>query len=37
MVKKGSASFKVTVYATLPASQKEAMELTLAKETLTKL
>lgn len=37
LVKKGSASFKVTVYATLPVEQKEAMELTLAKEALAKL
>ena len=37
LVKKGSVSFKVTVYATLPVDKKEAMELTLAKEALTKL
>ncbi|MFC5526227.1 hypothetical protein ACFPPA_10780 [Rhodanobacter ginsengisoli] len=37
LVKKGSASFKVTVYATIPLEQKEAMELTLAKEALAKL
>ena len=37
LVKKGGASFKVTVYATLPVAKKEAMELTLAKEALAKL
>lgn len=37
LVKKGSTSFKVTVYATLPVEQKESMELTLAKEALAKL
>lgn len=37
LVKKGSASFKITVYATIPLEQKEAMELTLAKEALAKL
>ena len=37
LVKKGSNSFKVTVYATLPVDKKEAMELTLAKEVLAKL
>lgn len=37
LVKKGSISFKVAVYATLPVDNKEAMELTLAKEVLAKL
>lgn len=37
LVKKGSLSFKVTVYATLPVDRKEAMELTLAKEVLANL
>ena len=37
LVKKGNASFKVAVYATLPVDRKEAMELTLAKEALAKL
>ncbi len=37
LVKKGSISFKVAVYATLPVDSKEAMELTLAKEALAKL
>lgn len=37
LVKKGEVSFKVTVYATLPLAQKEAMELTLAQEALAKL
>lgn len=37
LVKKGGASFKVAVYATLPVDKKEAMELTLAKEVLAKL
>ncbi len=37
LVKKGSVSFKVTVYATLPVDQKEAMELTLARDSLAKL
>jgi hypothetical protein len=37
LVKKGSASFKVAVYAKLPLDRKEAMELTLAKEALAKL
>jgi len=37
LVKKGSISFKVAVYATLPVDKKEAMELTLAKEALAKL
>jgi len=37
LVKKGSVSFKVTVYATLPVEKKEAMELTLAKDALAKL
>src|SRR5258708_4111223 len=31
-VKKGAASFKVAVYARIPAEEKEAMELKLAKE-----
>lgn len=37
LVKKGSLSFKVTVYATLPVDKKEAMELTLAKAMVAKL
>jgi len=37
LVKKGSVSFKVTVYATLPVDKKEAMELSLAKKVLAKL
>jgi hypothetical protein len=37
LVKKGSISFKVAVYATLPVEDKEAMELNLAKEVLAKL
>ena len=37
LVKKGGASFKVAVYATLPVAKKEAMELTLAKKVLPKL
>ncbi|MGH9624774.1 MAG: hypothetical protein ACRD4G_10600 [Bryobacteraceae bacterium] len=37
LVKKGSVSFKVAVYATLPVDKKEAMELALAKEAVTKL
>jgi hypothetical protein len=37
LVKKGGSSFKVAVYATLPVDNKEAMELTLAKEVLAKL
>lgn len=37
LVKKGSISFKVAVYATLPVDQKEAMELALAKQVLAKL
>lgn len=37
LVKHGSVSFKVAVYATLPVDKKEAMELALAKEALAKL
>ncbi len=37
LVKKGSMSFKVAVYATLPVDKKEAMELALAKQVLAKL
>jgi hypothetical protein len=37
LVKQGTVSFKVAVYATLPVENKEAMELTLAKEVLAKL
>jgi len=37
LVRKGSASFKVAVYARLPVDRKEAMELTLAREVLTGL
>ena len=36
-VKKGAASFKVAVYAKLPAEEKEAMELKLAREVAAKL
>jgi hypothetical protein len=35
--KKGSSSFKVTVYAKLPVDKQEAMELALAKQVITKL
>lgn len=37
LVKKGIVSFKVAVYAKLPVAQKEAMELSLAKDVLAKL
>jgi hypothetical protein len=37
LVKKGTNSFKVTVYAKLPVDKKEAMELTLAKEVLARI
>ncbi|HEV2622552.1 MAG TPA: hypothetical protein VGU65_10760 [Frateuria sp.] len=37
LVKKGDASFKVAVYATLPVAKKEAMELALAQEVVGKL
>ena len=37
LVKKGSVSFKVAIYATLPVARKEAMELALAKQVLAKL
>jgi len=36
-VKKGAVSFKVAVYAKLPAEEKEAMELQLAKAVVAKL
>jgi hypothetical protein len=36
LVKKGSVSFKVAVYARLPVERKEAMELALAKAALAK-
>jgi hypothetical protein len=36
-VKKGSLAFKVSVYKRIPVDQKEAMELTLAKEVLSKI
>ena len=36
-VKKGAVSFKVAVYAKMPAEEKEAMELKLAKEVVAKL
>lgn len=36
-VKKGAFSFKVAVYARLPAEEKEAMELKLAKDVAGKL
>jgi hypothetical protein len=35
--KKGSASFKVTVYTKLPADKQQVMELTLAKQVIAKL
>jgi hypothetical protein len=35
--KKGSSSFKVTVYAKLPVDKQQAMELTLAKQLIAKL
>ncbi|MCK9537616.1 hypothetical protein [Dokdonella sp.] len=37
LVKKGAASFKVSVYATIPLARKEAMELELARQVLGKL
>ncbi len=37
LVKKGSVSFKVAVYATLPVDKKEAMEVALAKQVLARL
>jgi hypothetical protein len=37
LVKKGSASFKVTIYATIPVSKKEEIELALAKRVLARL
>jgi len=37
LVKKGSASFKATVYARLPVGKKQAMELALARAALAKL
>jgi hypothetical protein len=37
LVKKGSLAFKVAVYATLPVKNKEAMELDLARDVVTKL
>ena len=36
-VKKGAVSFKVAVYARIPAEEKEAMELKLAREVVAKL
>jgi hypothetical protein len=36
-VKKGAVSFKVAVYAKIPAEEKEAMELKLAKEVVARL
>jgi hypothetical protein len=36
-VKRGAIAFKVAVYAKLPAGEKEAMELTLAKQVAAKL
>lgn len=35
--KKGSVSFKVTVYAKLPTDKQQAMELALAKQVIAKL
>lgn len=37
LVKKGANSFKVTVYAKLPIDKKEAIELALAKELISKI
>lgn len=37
LVKKGGASFKVQIYATLPVDKKKAMEMTLARQVLAKL
>jgi len=36
-VKKGAASFKVAIYKQIPVAQKEAMELTLARQVAQKL
>jgi hypothetical protein len=36
-VKKGGVAFKVSVYKRIPVDQKEAMELALAKEVLSKI
>jgi hypothetical protein len=36
-VKKGAVSFKIAVYAKIPAEEKEAMEFKLAKEVVAKL
>ena len=36
-VKKGAVSFKVAVYARIPAAEKEAMELELAKAVVARL
>ena len=37
LVKKGSVSFKVAVYAKMPLADKEAIELKLAKDVVAKL
>lgn len=37
VVKKGSAAFKVSVYAKIPADRKQAMEMTLARDVVSKL
>lgn len=37
LVKHGAASFKVSIYATIPVAKKKAMELELAREVLGKL
>jgi hypothetical protein len=37
LVKKGTNSFKVTVYANVPVDKKEAIELALAKEVIAKM
>jgi hypothetical protein len=36
-VKKGSVSFKVSVYADIPVDKKESMEKTLAQQVVSKL
>jgi hypothetical protein len=36
-VKKGAASFKLAIYATLPVGKKKAMELELAREVVQRL
>ncbi len=36
-VKKGGSAFKVSVYATMPAERKQSMEVTLARDVISKL